>query len=90
VALAQAEYTLGLWALRGEGFEAGLHAIAFVDAGTAWANPAGRWDLARQHVDTDVGLGLATDDDGMRLYVARNLNDRDADFVWMLRLQRPF
>ncbi len=90
VVLAQAEYTVGLWALRGEGFEAGLHAIAFVDAGSAWSSPDARWDLARQHVATDVGFGLASGDDGARVYVARNLNDRGAGYVWSLRLQRPF
>ncbi len=90
IALAQAEYTVGLWALRGDWFEAGLHAIAFVDAGTAWSNPARRWDVTRQRFATDVGFGLASGEDGARIYVARDLNERDAGFVWALRLQRPF
>jgi hypothetical protein len=90
VALAQAEYTVGLWALRGEGFEGGLHAIAFADLGRAWWNGANRWDVERQQFATDVGFGLATGEDGARVYMARNLNDRDARFVWSLRLQRPF
>ncbi len=90
VALAQGEYTVGLWALRGEGFEAGLHAIAFMDAGTAWDNPSNRWDVANQRFVTDAGVGLATSEDDVRVYVARDLAGRDADWVWSLRLQRPF
>lgn len=90
LALGQAEFTMGLWALRGEGFEAGLHAIAFVDAGTAWDNIGNRWDVANQHFKTDGGFGLATSEDDIRVYVARDLADPDSKFVWSLRLQRPF
>ena len=90
VALAQAEYTIGLWALRGSGFEAGIHAIAFADMGTAWDNPDNRWDVFDQRFTTDVGVGLATDDDDMRVYVARDLSDPSAEYVWSFRLQRPF
>jgi hypothetical protein len=90
MAMGQAEYTLGLWALRGEGFEAGLHAIAFVDVGTAWQNRADSWDLQRQRFATDGGFGLATSDDDLRIYVARNLSDPDSELTWSLRLRRPF
>ena len=90
VALAQAEYTLGLWALRGQGFEAGMHALAFVDAGAAWDNPRGRWDVEHQRFTTDGGFGLATSEDDIRLYVARDLADPGSPLVWSLRLQRPF
>ena len=90
LALAQAEYTIGLWALRGEGFEAGLHAIAFVDAGMAWDQPRSRWDIEHQHFKTDGGFGLATSEDDIRVYVARDLADPDSKFTWSLRLQRPF
>ncbi len=90
VALAQAEYTVGLWALRGTGFEAGLHAIAFVDVGSAWENAANRWDVSNQRFATDVGLGLASSEDDVRVYVARDVTDSSSDFVWSLRLRRPF
>ena len=90
VALVQGEYTVGLWALRGEGFEAGLHAIAFVDAGTAWDNAKNTWDITDQRFLTDAGFGLATNEDDVRLYVAKDLSQGDADWVWSLRLQRPF
>ena len=89
-ALLQSEYTVGLWALRGEGFEAGLHAIAFVDAGTAWDNPKNTWDVTNQNFITDAGFGLATNEDDVRVYVARDLSQSDADWVWSFRLQRPF
>lgn len=90
VALAQAEYTLGLWALRGAGFEAGLHAIAFVDCGAAWDNARGRWDVEHQKFTTDGGFGLATSEDDFRLYVARDLADPGSPMVWSLRMRRPF
>lgn len=90
LALGQAEYTLGLWALRGDGFEAGLHAIAFVDSGTAWDNPGNRWDVAHQHFATDGGFGVATTEDDLRLYVARDLSDPDSKLTWSVRLHRPF
>jgi hemolysin activation/secretion protein len=90
VALGQAEYTVGLWALRGEGFEAGLHALAFVDAGTAWDNPSHRWDVTNQRFLSDAGVGVATNEDDLRIYVARDLAASDADWVWSFRLQRPF
>jgi hemolysin activation/secretion protein len=90
LALAQAEYTLGMWALRGEGFEAGLHAIVFVDTGTAWDNPAHRWDVQHQRFTTDGGFGIATSEDDVRLYVARDLAQVGSPFTWSLRLQRPF
>lgn len=90
VALMQGEYTVGLWALRGEGFEAGLHAIAFMDAGTAWDNAKNTWDIADQRFTTDAGFGLATNEDDVRVYVARDLSRSDADWVWSFRLQRPF
>ncbi len=90
LAAAQAEYTLGLWALRGAGFEAGLHAIAFVDVGTAWDNASNRWDVGKQHFATDGGFGVATSEDDLRLYVARDLSEPDSPLTWSLRLQRPF
>ena len=90
MALAQAEYTMGLWALAAEGFEAGLHAIAFADMGTAWDNPANRWDVTKQRFTTDVGFGLSFSEDEMRVYVARDLSDPSAEYVWAFRLQRPF
>jgi hypothetical protein len=90
LALGQAEFTLGLWQMRGPMLEGGLHAIAFVDAGLAWANPDHAWDIHRQQVQVDGGFGLATSADGLRMYVARDLQDPGAGFVFSLRLQTPF
>ena len=90
VALGQAEYTMGLWGVRGTGLEAGLHVITFVDVGTAWDNPHNRWDLQHQRFASDGGFGLATSEDDLRVYVARDLTDPEAEFVWSLRLRRPF
>ena len=88
--LGQAEYTHGLWRIRSGMFEGGLHAIAFVDAGTAWSEPNGRWDIDRQHIETDGGLGLSTSEDDLRIYVAKNLGDSGSDVVVTLRLHRSF
>ena len=90
LALGQAELTLGLWQMGGPMLEGGLHAIAFVDAGLAWSNPAHEWDLHRQQVRVDGGIGLATSQDGLRMYVAHDLQNTDAGFVFSLRLQTPF
>ncbi|MEK7330055.1 MAG: BamA/TamA family outer membrane protein, partial [Candidatus Eisenbacteria bacterium] len=90
MALAQAEYTVGLWRLRTGGFEGGLHAIAFVDAGQAWFDARHRWDLRRQHVAVDGGFGLATGEDNLRVYLAKDLQASDSDLVLSVRLHRPF
>ena len=40
--------------MRGPMMEGGLHAIAFVDLGLAWANPDHEWDIHRQQIQADV------------------------------------
>jgi Omp85 superfamily domain len=90
MALAQTEYTIGLWPFATDFFEGGMHAIVFFDAGTAWFNPDAHWDLDRQHVAADGGFGLSTSEDNVRIYFAKNLQDPSSDFVVRLRLQRPF
>ena len=90
LALAQAEYTIGLWRLRTSGFEGGLHAIAFVDAGRAWRNDGDAWDPGTQRMAADGGFGLGTSEDNFRLYFAKNLHDSDSKIKISARLQRPF
>ncbi len=90
MALAQAEATVALWRVRPSGFDSGLHALVFLDAGRAWSDPAHRWSLGRQHVPLDGGLGLATSEQNLRVYVARDLQQRRARAVWSVRLMRPF
>lgn len=91
VALAQAEYTIGLWELRSsEWLAGGLHVIAFVDAGAAWSDPDGRWDIGSQRFAVDGGIGFGTEDDALRVYFARNLHDPSDGFNVTARLQRPF
>ncbi len=89
-ALAQAEWTFGLWALRSHGVGSGLSVIAFTDAGSAWDDASHRWSVADQHFAVDGGFGLAASDDAMRLYVARDLSTPGSPMVWSLRLHRPF
>jgi hypothetical protein len=88
--LAQAEYTTALWRVRPRGFDAGLHAIAFVDAGRAWDEPGHAWRPSRQHLVVDGGLGLTTSEDNLRVYVARSLQRSHSRAVFSVRLQRPF
>jgi len=88
--LMNAEYTVELWHIRSGGFEGGLNAITFVDAGRAWTNPAHAWDVREQHLAVDGGFGLGTAEDNLRVYFAKNLREPDSDFVINVRLQRPF
>jgi hemolysin activation/secretion protein len=90
MALLQAEYTLGLYALRTGSFEGGLQALAFLDTGHAWTSADGTWDLGRQRLQTDAGFGLATSNDNLRLYFAKNLQEPESKLVMTLRLQQPF
>lgn len=90
LALAQAEYMVALWRLRTRGLEGGLHALAFVDAGTAWSDPDHGWNVTERRFEVDGGFGIATGEDNLRLYVAKNLHDTDSDLVISLRLHRPF
>ena len=90
LALVQAEYVIGLWRMRTRGFEGGLHAIAFLDAGRAWNHPDGAWDIGRQRIRTDGGFGLGTSEDNLRVYFARDLQNPKANVVISVRLQRPF
>jgi hypothetical protein len=88
--LLQGEYTIGLWRYSDDVFDGGLAVLVFADAGTAWNNPDHDWDISRQHVRADGGFGLSTEDEGMRVYFSRNLQDPDSDFKVTMRLQRPF
>ena len=90
MALAQAEYTIGLWRISSDLFEGGLHAIVLADVGHAWDGPSGRWDMLRQPMEADGGIGLSTSEDNVRVYAARNLKRSGADVVVSLRLQRSF
>lgn len=88
--LMQAEYDIGLWRQKSAAGPNGLHALVFVDAGSAWENPGHQWDIARQQLQTDGGFGLASADDALRVYFAKNLQKLGSDFVISMRLQRPF
>jgi hypothetical protein len=89
MALAQAEYDVGL-SLRGRGLESGLHALAFVDAGRAWNSSGSSWDAGLQRYEADGGVGVATSENTLRVYFAKDLHDFNRDVVVNVRLQRPF
>ena len=88
--LGQAEFATALWRVRPSGFDAGVHAIAFLDAGRAWDDPGRAWRPAGQHLQVDGGLGLTTSEDNLRVYLARSLQRSRSRAVFSVRLQRPF
>jgi hypothetical protein len=90
VLLLQGEYDLALWTLRRRWFDGGLRALVFIDSGKAWRNGGRGWDVNRQQLAVDGGFGLATDDDGLRVYFAQDLQEPRPDFNVGVRLQRPF
>jgi Omp85 superfamily domain len=90
MALAQAEYDVALWRVQSHGMNGGLHALAFLDTGTAWNGGGSTWDVGRQKFAADCGIGLATSEDAVRIYCAKQLQDLNQDVVFLLRLQRPF
>jgi hypothetical protein len=89
MAMAQAEYDVGLWPVRSGWVPGGLHAIGFLDLGRAWFNSDHVWDVGLQHFAADAGFGFATSEDGLRVYFAKNLQT-GGSFVTSFRLQRPF
>ena len=90
LALVQAEYTVGLGRIHSHGFEGGLHAIAFVDAGSAWTDPRHHWSVLDQHFGVDGGFGFATGEDNLRVYLSKNLQVTGSDLTLSARLRRPF
>lgn len=89
LALIQAEYQIEVGRIARGGWQGAFQLIAFLDAGRAWTAPQ-RWDLGRQHIQTDAGFGIAASEDRMRVYLARDLQSRDGRWLVSLRLQRPF
>jgi hypothetical protein len=88
--LGQAEYVAALPHLVAGDLDLGLHAIAFVDAGSAWDDPSHSWNPQRRRLLVDGGIGLATSEDDLRVYVARNLQEARSRAVLILRLRRSF
>jgi len=41
-------------------------------------------------MQADGGFGLATTEDGLRVYFARDLQNPGSEFVFSVRLQTPF
>ena len=87
VAIGQAEYDVGLW-WSARGPVGGFHALTFLDLGSAWNSDT--WDLTRQKYGVDGGFGIATSENALRIYLAKDLQDLNQDFVISARLQRPF
>jgi len=89
LALLQAEYQIEIGRIVSGSWQGALQLIAFLDTGRAWT-ASQRWDIGRQHIQTDAGFGFSMSEDRMRVYFARDLQRRDGEFLVSLRLQRPF
>ena len=74
MALAQAEYTIGLWPFAHRlGFEGGMHAIVFFDAGHRVVQIPTR-TVGRSTASTwrpTAASGSSTSEDNVRIYVAQ-------------------
>ena len=87
--LGNAETQLRL--LRGReraGVRTDLRAVAFLDVGQAWLGDS--FDLSKQAIQVDAGLGLAAADERLALYVAQNLRSSKFDPLFSFRLSQPF
>jgi len=87
--LGQAEYSVSLWRPR-SGWGGALQFITFVDSGKAWNTASQGYELDRQRMPVDGGLGLATGEDEFRVYFAKNLQEPSSNFLVSVRLQRAF
>jgi hypothetical protein len=87
--LGGAEYSVQLWEESVVGLNA-LHALMFADWGKAWTTADQDYDLESQHLAVDGGFGVATSDDHLRVYFAKDLQEPSSDFVISMRLQRTF
>jgi hypothetical protein len=90
ITLGQAEYSAGIGRVHAGQFESGVHVLAFVDTGKAWSNPSHDWDPRGQRMAVDGGFGLATAEDNLRIYFAKNLQEPSSDILISARFQRPF
>ena len=90
IALAQAEYDIGLWQVRSSALDGGLLALVFCDIGYAWRESGSGFGLAQQKPEVDAGFGVGTSDNALRIYFAKNIRTLDREFTVRVRLQRPF
>jgi outer membrane protein assembly factor BamA len=89
VFLANVEYGVLLWRGRQRsGVRTDVRALAFADLGQAWQGRT--YDLARQQMMFDAGLGLGLADGRLRVYAARDLRDSGSATLWTVRLANPF
>ncbi len=89
VLLWNAEFAVRL--LRGReraGVRTDLRALLLLDLGQAWRSES--FDLSKQAVLADAGVGLAFADERLALYVAQDLRNTKLDPVVSLRLSQPF
>jgi hypothetical protein len=90
LALAQIEYAASLWPYVRGWMNGGFQVLLFADAGLAWSNSEHHWDLGRQHAAIDGGIGIASAEDHLRVYFARDLRANNGATLVQLRLQKPF
>ena len=89
VFLGNAEVQVRL--LRGReraGVRSDLRLLGFLDIGQAWRSSD--YDLSRQAIQADAGLGLSAADDHVALYMAQDLRNTKFDPLFSIRLSQAF
>jgi hypothetical protein len=87
--LANAEYGVQVWGGRERtAVKSNVWVLAFSDFGQAWN--AGSYDLGRQEILWDGGLGASISDNRLQVFAAHNMHDSKAGIVWSVRITSPF
>ena len=89
VFLASAEYGVQVWRGRQRtSVKSNVWLLAFSDFGRAW--DASSYDLGKQALAWDGGLGASISDNRLQLFAAHDMHDSNAGVVWTLRVSSPF
>jgi hypothetical protein len=87
--LANAEYGYQVWRGRQRtGVKSNVWLLAFSDFGQAW--DASSYDLSRQQILWDGGLGASISDNRLQVFAAHDMHDSKAGVVWSVRISSPF
>lgn len=66
----------------------GLSVVAFSDFGLAWEAP--QWDLGSRRPAWNLGLGLGTTDERLRVYAGKDMRVDNAAIHWTVRVAQTY
>jgi len=66
----------------------GLSVVAFSDLGLAWR--AASWDLGHRQPAWNVGLGVGTTDERIRVYAGKDVRSENSAVHWTLRVAQTY